>query len=120
MQNYPVCKEKTGFQHRKIRMDAVAREQMEKFDAYCLTMKKKVEQQREERKRYNEELQERLRVQQEIVSYIRNFSIATIENLIMAQIVTTTTVSNKAHDDSYLYGETMIHRYQWYYQWLQW
>ena len=49
-------------------MDAVAREQMEKFDAYCLTMKKKVDQQREERKRYNEELQERLRAQEEIVS----------------------------------------------------
>ena len=48
-------------------MDAVAREQMEKFDAYCLSMKKKVEQQREDRKRYNEDLQERLRVQEEAV-----------------------------------------------------
>ena len=55
-------------QNRKIRTHAVAREQMEKFDNYCRAMKNKVERQRAERQRYNEELQERLRAQEEIVS----------------------------------------------------
>ena len=57
-------------QHRKIRMHAVAREQMEKFDEYCRVMKSKVDRQREERKRYNEDLQERLRAQEELVCYL--------------------------------------------------
>ena len=48
-------------------MHTVAREQMEKFDEYCRMMKAKVERQREDRRRYNEELQERLRVQEEMV-----------------------------------------------------
>ena len=51
-------------------MHAVAREQMEKFDEYCRVMKSKVDRQREERKRYNEDLQERLRAQEELVCYL--------------------------------------------------
>lgn len=50
---------------RQLRMDAVAREQLDKFDNYVKSMKDKVEKQREERKRYNEVLQERLREQEE-------------------------------------------------------
>ena len=54
-------------------MHAVAREQMEKFDEYCRVMKSKVDRQREERKRYNEDLQERLRAQEELVCYLLIF-----------------------------------------------
>ena len=45
---------------------------MEKFDNYCRAMKNKVERQRAERQRYNEELQERLRAQEELVSTLQS------------------------------------------------
>ncbi|KAL4222118.1 hypothetical protein ACF0H5_018158 [Mactra antiquata] len=51
---------------RQLRMDAVAREQLEKFDNYVATMREKVVKQREERKKYNEILQERLKEQEEL------------------------------------------------------
>lgn len=51
---------------RQIRMDAVAKEQLDKFDRYVNSMKEKVDRQREERRKYNEILQERLREQEEM------------------------------------------------------
>ncbi|WAQ93971.1 hypothetical protein MAR_006442 [Mya arenaria] len=50
---------------RQLRMDSVAREQLERFDKYVERMCSKVERQREERRKYNEALQERLREQEE-------------------------------------------------------
>lgn len=50
---------------RQLRVDAVAREQVDKFDNYVRTMQEKVEKQREDRRKYNEILHERLREQEE-------------------------------------------------------
>lgn len=54
---------------RQIRVNAVAREQLDKFDDYVRTMRSKVEKQREDRKKYNETLQERLKEQEEVVRF---------------------------------------------------
>ncbi|XP_045168955.2 uncharacterized protein LOC123531778 [Mercenaria mercenaria] len=51
---------------RSVRVNTVAKEQLEKFDKYVNSMKEKVEKQREERRKYNEILQERLREQEEM------------------------------------------------------
>lgn len=52
---------------RQIRVNTVAREQLEKFDDYVRSMKNKVEKQREDRRKYNEIMQERLKEQQDAV-----------------------------------------------------
>lgn len=58
------------FQMRQIRIDVVAKEQMDKFDQYVSSMTVKVGKQREERRKYNEVLQERLHEQEEAVRYM--------------------------------------------------
>ncbi|KAH3809150.1 uncharacterized protein LOC127833425 [Dreissena polymorpha] len=51
---------------RQLRMEAVAREQLERFDDYVKRLRSKVDKQREERRKYNEALQGRLREQEEV------------------------------------------------------
>lgn len=54
-------------QQRAIRIEAIARDQMEKYETYIVKLKSKVEKQREERTKHFEELQERLKLQEEEV-----------------------------------------------------
>lgn len=48
------------FQQRSIKIENIARDQMEKYDKYIKNLKQKVEKQREERTKHQEELIERL------------------------------------------------------------
>lgn len=62
----------TVLQNRAIRIEAVAREQMERYEKYIKKLQDKVEKQREDRKISDEELNRRMKAREEEVRISRS------------------------------------------------